>query len=215
MRLLIVADHASAAQVIRGGLRYIPNCCVLGYMTYRHSCGGQLARVKPDLVIFDESKEAGAVIARIREARSATPQAKLLMLTSRMDARGLAEASNAGIHAAISKSAPTQSISTLVREIAAGNVFHAFVEPAADTSRRPGSDLTARELEILTLMASGASNSQIAAELWVTEQTVKFHLSNVYRKLGVANRTQASHYAHVHHLLDRATISTPAVATAA
>ena len=52
-------------------------------------------------------------------------------------------------------------------------------------------------------MAAGASNSAIAAELWITQQTVKFHLSNVYRKLGVANRTQASRYAHVHGLLPR------------
>jgi DNA-binding CsgD family transcriptional regulator len=62
--------------------------------------------------------------------------------------------------------------------------------------------LTARELEILGLVAEGASNSSIARQLWVTEQTVKFHLSNVYRKLGVANRTEASHHAHVNGLLD-------------
>ena len=54
-------------------------------------------------------------------------------------------------------------------------------------------ELTARELEILRLVASGNSNRRIAQRLWVTEQTVKFHLSNVYRKLGVANRTEASH----------------------
>jgi DNA-binding NarL/FixJ family response regulator len=215
MRVLIVADDACAAEAIRRGLRYIPNCSVLGYVAARRPCGGPLKHAMPDLVVFDESREPGAIVARIREARSATPQAKLLMLTSRMDTTALAEASDAGIHAAISKSAPAQSISTLVREVAAGNVFHAFVEPSADVARRPGDDLTARELEILTLMASGASNSRIAAELWVTQQTVKFHLSNIYRKLGVANRTQASHYAHVNRLLDHATVRTAAVATAA
>ena len=61
--------------------------------------------------------------------------------------------------------------------------------------------LTERELGILKALARGLSNHGIAKELWVTEQTVKFHLSNVYRKLGVANRTQASHYAHLHGLL--------------
>ena len=73
--------------------------------------------------------------------------------------------------------------------------------------RRPELDashqrLTPRELEILRLVAAGASNGRIARQLWVTEQTVKFHLSNVYRKLGVANRTEASHYAHVHELIE-------------
>jgi DNA-binding NarL/FixJ family response regulator len=63
--------------------------------------------------------------------------------------------------------------------------------------------LTARELEILRHVAEGLSNGRIARELWVTEQTVKFHLSNVYRKLGLANRTEAAHYAHVQGLIGR------------
>ena len=61
--------------------------------------------------------------------------------------------------------------------------------------------LTQRELEILRLVAEGHTNGHIARQLWVTEQTVKFHLSNTYRKLGVANRTEASRYAYVHDLV--------------
>ena len=68
--------------------------------------------------------------------------------------------------------------------------------------------LTRRELEILQLVAEGHSNAQLARMLWVTEQTVKFHLSNVYRKLDVANRTEASRWAQLRGLL-------PAGATAA
>ena len=67
--------------------------------------------------------------------------------------------------------------------------------------RRPGG-LTRRELEILKLVAEGHSNANLARMLWVTEQTVKFHLSNVYRKLEVTNRTEASRWAQVHGLLD-------------
>jgi DNA-binding CsgD family transcriptional regulator len=70
--------------------------------------------------------------------------------------------------------------------------------PAADIS--PG--LTRREYEILQLVAEGHSNAQLARMLWVTEQTVKFHLSNIYRKLDVANRTEASRWAQVHGLLE-------------
>ena len=62
--------------------------------------------------------------------------------------------------------------------------------------------LSSRELEVLKLVAGGATNGDIARKLWVTEQTVKFHLSNVYRKIGVANRTEASRYAHVNGLVD-------------
>ena len=61
--------------------------------------------------------------------------------------------------------------------------------------------LTEREKEILGLAAEGFTNQRIARELWVTEQTVKFHLSNTYRKLGVANRTEATRYAYMHDLV--------------
>jgi DNA-binding CsgD family transcriptional regulator len=64
--------------------------------------------------------------------------------------------------------------------------------------------LTRRELEILALVAEGYSNGQMARKLWVTEQTVKFHLSNIYRKLDVANRTEAASWAHRHQLVAEA-----------
>jgi DNA-binding CsgD family transcriptional regulator len=69
-------------------------------------------------------------------------------------------------------------------------------EPAADTR-----GLTRRELEILRLVAEGHSNAELAKMLWVTEQTVKFHLSNIYRKLDVSNRTEASRWAQIQGLL--------------
>jgi DNA-binding NarL/FixJ family response regulator len=100
----------------------------------------------------------------------------------------------------LSKAVHPVSLGTLLREISHGNIVHRY-------ERRPQADLKAecpltdRELEILRLAAEGNTNGQIARQLWVTEQTVKFHLSNTYRKLGVANRTEASRYAHVHDLV--------------
>jgi DNA-binding CsgD family transcriptional regulator len=75
-------------------------------------------------------------------------------------------------------------------------------------------ELTRRELEILRLVAEGHSNSQMARMLWVTEQTVKFHLSNIYRKLEVANRTEASRWAQVHGLLPAQRLSADSLAVA-
>ena len=205
MRVLIIADNAVAAEVIRRGLRYAPTCRVLGFVGAGRPCGDSVAQARPEIVVFDDSSEAGAIVARIREVRAVAPEAKLVMLTARMDPAELAEASAAGIHAAIAKTAQPQSVGMLVREVAVGNVFHAFAKPAAaQPVQTVADDLTCRELEILRLVAAGSSNGHIAAQLWVTEQTVKFHLSNIYRKLAVANRTQASHYAHVHGLLEPA-----------
>ena len=91
-----------------------------------------------------------------------------------------------------------------MREIVRGNVFHAFASGVTRSVPKQH-ELTPRELEILQLASSGNSNRGIAERLWVTEQTVKFHLSNVYRKLGVSNRTEASHLAHMDGLVTSAT----------
>ena len=74
--------------------------------------------------------------------------------------------------------------------------------------------LTRREVEILQLVSEGHSNAQLARMLWVTEQTVKFHLSNIYRKLDVANRTEAARWAQLHGLLDAAPATNVAVPAA-
>jgi DNA-binding NarL/FixJ family response regulator len=203
MRALIIADNAQAAEAIRRGLRHAPSCRVLGFTNGALNCGATIAQARPDVVIVDELSDEKAVLARVREARESAPEAKIVLLSADMDAKRLGEASAAGIHAAIAKTAHLASVGMLVREVVAGNVFHAFTPAEPKVEESPITDvLTARELEILRLVAAGLSNGRIAGQLWVAEQTVKFHLSNIYRKLGLANRTAASHYAHVHGLLD-------------
>ena len=203
MRVLIIVDNALTAEAIRREMRHAPGCRVLGYVNSRRACAITIADADPDLVIVDDTGDERTTYQRIRDVRSSVPAAKVILLTTQMDADRLEVALAAGIDAAISKDAPPASVGLLIREVASGNIFHAF---ARRTGRSPQPsflpNLTARELEILRWVAAGASNSAIARELYVTEQTVKFHLSNVYRKLGVANRTEASHYAHVHGLLD-------------
>jgi DNA-binding NarL/FixJ family response regulator len=205
MRVLIIADNALAAEGIRRSLRHAPSCRVLGYANARIPCAATVTEARPDVIVIDETQDTSVATARIREARGAAPDAKLLLLSVDMERTWLAEASNAGIDAAIAKTAHLASVGMLVREVAAGNVYHAFADvPVQPEDTGLGDVLTARELEILRLVAAGMSNSRIAAQLWVAEQTVKFHLSNIYRKLDVANRTEASHYAHVHGLLQPA-----------
>jgi DNA-binding NarL/FixJ family response regulator len=203
MRVLIVVDNALTAEAIRREMRHVPSYEVLGYVNGRTSCAMAVADAAPDLVVVDDMSERELTLARVREIRVAVPAAKIILLTVRMDAALLAETANAGVHAAISKAAPPASVGLLIRAVAAGNVFHAFDR---SFDQRPSSaltpDLTARELEILRWVAAGESNSSIARQLFVTEQTVKFHLSNIYRKLGVSNRTQASHFAYHNGLLE-------------
>jgi DNA-binding NarL/FixJ family response regulator len=216
MRVVIVADHPLTAEAVRRGLRHTPGCQVLGYVDGHRSCSAPIANAGPDVILVDEPASQDTALSWIRELRAAAPKAKLILLATRMDAGWLADAAAAGIDAAVAKASRLESVGMLVREVAAGNIFHAFRTGPATASRndRAADGLTARELQILTRVAAGASNSRIAAELWVTEQTVKFHLSNLYRKLSVANRTEASHYAHVHGLLDAVPDATPVGADA-
>ena len=208
MKALIVADHTLAAEAIRRELRHAAACDVLGYIDGRRPCADAASVAQPDVVVIDEMSPQTPLIVRIQELRAALPAAKLLLVTVRMDERFLAEASAAGIDAAIAKTMHPGSLGVLVREVARGNVFHTFAPVAVERSSDEFG-LTARELEILRLVAGGLSNARIAAKLWVTEQTVKFHLSNVYRKLGVGNRTEASHHAHLHGLLPHAVQAAP------
>jgi DNA-binding NarL/FixJ family response regulator len=203
-RLVIVADHRMTAEAIRRELRGARGCEIMGYVDARRSCALPIANARPDVVVLDDPGRRVQTLDRIRALRAATATAKLVLLTPDTDASWLAQAAATGVDTAIGKAGPHASVGMLLREVLAGNIFHAFPAAAAAEERRPSRAelLSPREMQILRLVARGVSNSRVAAELWVTEQTVKFHLSNVYTKLGVANRTEASHYAHVNGLVD-------------
>jgi DNA-binding NarL/FixJ family response regulator len=164
----------------------------------------------PDVVLVDdmhdpradETRNPDHALARLRDGVEHAPTAQRLLLTLRMNDAWMNRAFEAGAHAVLSKTMHPVSLGTMLREVVRGNVVHRFERrPAAVIVDCP---LTLREKEILGLVAEGATNGQIARMLWVTEQTVKFHLSNTYRKLGVANRTEASHYAHLNNLVTAA-----------
>jgi DNA-binding NarL/FixJ family response regulator len=206
LRLMLVADDPLSASTLRRALRGAAAFDVLdGYADGFASCAPTMAAQAPDVVVVDQMRSRDAKIRRVAEIRAALPRAKIVLLQDTMEQSWLTAAAAAGADAAIAKSVPLQCIGALVREVAAGNVFHAFAAAHTAPQPRMGSELwqlTERELEILRLVAAGAPNSRIAARLWITEQTVKFHLSNVYRKLGVANRTEASHHAYSNGLLE-------------
>ncbi len=199
MRLLIVADNSFAAQSVRLALRQTAGFQVIGFVDGSVPIGARAAELTPDVIVVDDTHEPEHAIARLQELTALLPDAKRVFLTMRMDDDRLADVFEAGAEAVISKAVHPVSLATLLREISRDAVIHA----AQDHRQVARADcpLTDRELEILRLVAQGYTNGRIARELWVTEQTVKFHLSNTYRKLGVANRTEASRYAHLHDLM--------------
>jgi DNA-binding NarL/FixJ family response regulator len=198
-RLLIVAEHSFVVQAIKLALRQTAGFEVIGFVDGRKPVRDAVIGFRPGIILVDDMQDVDNALARLREIAEESPTTTSLLLTLRMDSESLEKAFAAGAHAVVSKSVHPVGLGTLLREIAENNVVHRYIPRAPDLGSEE-CPLTEREIEILALVAQGHTNLHIAQELWVTEQTIKFHLSNTYRKLGVANRTEASHYAHMHNL---------------
>jgi DNA-binding NarL/FixJ family response regulator len=142
----------------------------------------------------------------VRRVRTEHPDVIVVVLASTDDQDQIDAAFSAGAAVYCVKTAQPQDLVAAIRQSFEHSIYFAGAprtpeQPTAPRRQPDTADLTKRELEILTLVAEGHSNSQLAQMLWVTEQTVKFHLSNIYRKLNVANRTEASRWAQLHGLL--------------
>jgi DNA-binding NarL/FixJ family response regulator len=137
----------------------------------------------------------------IRRARERAPQLRIVALSTQHDAFHLASAATAGAHAYLPKTAEASELSATVLECLVSDGSRSSCARELDAAPE-GPGLTGRELEILHLVARGYTNAQIAQRLWVTKWTVKFHLANAYRKLGVSNRTQAARYVFDHGIAE-------------
>jgi DNA-binding NarL/FixJ family response regulator len=214
-RLVVIADSSLIVEAIRIGIRQGGEFNLVGHASTRTVRAPAIAEARPDVVLLDDLGASEQVVDLIREIREGVPAAAVLVLTIDMEPAWLNAVFDAGATGAISKETHPAALGTLIRETVNGHVVHIAAQSATPVSRpkvvaADDCSLTGRELEVLQLVAAGATNGEIARTLWVTEQTVKFHLSNVYRKLDVDNRTQASHYAHVNGLLAGSPVAAPA-----
>jgi DNA-binding NarL/FixJ family response regulator len=166
----------------------------------------RLDALQPDLIVAEVETPNGEIdgIECLLKARERLPSLRGIIISSLAEPEFIDRALAAGASAYVLKTAHPEDFASAIRQAFSSSIFLAGPRgvPAqpARTNQKPA-DLTARELEILQLVAEGLSNSEMARRLWVTEQTVKFHLSNIYRKLDVSNRTQASRWAQVNGLL--------------
>ena len=162
---------------------------------------------RPDVFVTGIEMGVGQMdgIACISEARERVAGLRAVVLSSHTDTEYIDRALDAGAVAYVVKSAHPDDLASAIRQAFNHSVFLAGARPVApravETPNVDTLDLTRREQEILRLVAEGHSNAKLAKMLWVTEQTVKFHLSNTYRKLGVSNRTEAARWAQVNGLL--------------
>jgi len=160
--------------------------------------------LEPALVVVEtvSSDPAADGISWISKVQEQHQDIKVIVLSTTDDAAQINAAFAAGAIAFVVKKADPDDFAVAVRQA----YEHSIYLPNSVATLAPEEwvehgDLTRREVEILCHISEGMSNAELARMLWVTEQTVKFHLSNIYRKLGVSNRTQASRWAQQHGLL--------------
>ncbi len=126
------------------------------------------------------------------------PEVKVVVLSSSIAPEVIRSALSRGARAVIAKAVNPLDIPSALRQAYEETVFYAIGGADAPDEDLHLAGLTAREITMLKALARGLSHKAISQELWVTEQTVKFHMGNLYRKLGVQNRLAAATYAHTH-----------------
>lgn len=188
------------------------NVEVIGRATSSSVALELLLELKPELLVTGIAMPDGEPdgITLLREAKERLPGLQVIVLSMYDDPKHIEAALAAGALAYVLKSAHPDDLTSAVRQAFEHSVYMAGGLPPAPLATLVSDEtpaLTRRELEILQLVAEGHSNAELARMLWVTEQTIKFHLSNIYRKLQVANRTEASRWAQLRGLLAQPALS--------
>ncbi|MFF0343322.1 response regulator [Kribbella sp. NPDC004875] len=196
IRVLIVDDHA----IVRTGLSQLLGTAddieLVGAAGDGAEAATMAADLKPDVVLMDLSMPGTDGITATERIVAADPDAHVLVLTSFSDQTRILDALQAGAEGYLLKHSEPEVILTGIREIVSGG---SPLDPKAArvllTNRRsPGPDtkLTDREQQVLDMVGSGLPNKTIARRLGISERTVKAHLTNIYQRLGVTDRTQAA-----------------------
>jgi DNA-binding NarL/FixJ family response regulator len=206
-RLFVVGNDASIQHATRFARR---SSSVLNLFAMVADSPANLRQVvrdaKPDIAVFYWPDCREVMDVQVRAVREESPSAVILVLTEKTQDSVLDTVCDAAAMACVSAASPPEGREARAADVAGARVngsgvagviapdanvataarFARYEQEQDDSCR-----LTPRELEVLRAVSEGHPNARIARQLWVTEQTVKFHISNVYRKLGVSNRTEA------------------------
>lgn len=202
IRVVIADDH----QVVRSGLEQLlattHDIVLVGMAANGREAIDVVAAERPDVVLMDLSMPEVDGVQATEAIRSQFPECRVLVLTSFSDQSRIMAALNAGAEGYLLKDSDPDDIAAAIRSVHAGE---SPLDPKAARvlleSRRVRQEtvsLTDREREVLLLVTSGLANKQIGRRLGISERTVKAHLTNVFQRLGVSDRTQAALWASQH-----------------
>jgi DNA-binding NarL/FixJ family response regulator len=198
LKVLIADDHPLMLQGIRRALEASDDIDVVGEARSGEEVMALVERRNPDLVLLDLHMPGLGGLECVAELKRSRPDLKTVVISASDDRASIDSALLAGASAYILKSVSPMDIPSVLRQASAGAVYHVPSTPcprSTDHLEASGPDLTPRETTILMAVAGGLTTKAISEDLWLSEHTVKFHLTNIYRKLGVSNRSAAVRYA--------------------
>ncbi|HLJ82371.1 MAG TPA: response regulator transcription factor [Ktedonobacterales bacterium] len=202
--VMIVDDHALVRQGVRAFLEAQPDITVLADVGSGAEAVRLAPELVPDVVLMDLVMPEMDGVEATRRVKQASPRSQVIVLTSYHQDEHIFPAIRAGALSYLLKDVDSEELAGAVRKAARGEaVLHPRVAArvvqelhgATQSTLNPFTELSERELEVLKLIADGASNSGIAERLAISEKTVKSHVSNILSKLHVLDRTQAAVYA--------------------
>jgi DNA-binding NarL/FixJ family response regulator len=214
VRVLVVEDQALVREGLMTLLEAAPGITPVAAAADGEEAVALSSRHRPDVVLMDLRMPRLDGVEATRRIREAQPETEIVVLTTHADDDSILDALRAGARGYLTKDAGIVEIS---RAVHAAADHQALLDPvvqsrliaAAGAARRPApaatslpDELTPREAEVLSLIARGLSNGEIAATLVVSEATVKTHINHLFAKIGARDRAQAVHYAYTHGLAD-------------
>ncbi|HZP96519.1 MAG TPA: response regulator transcription factor [Candidatus Limnocylindria bacterium] len=218
VRVLIADDHA----VVRSGLRSIldseDDIEVVGEASDGHQALELAQELLPDVILMDINMGDWDGVTATRRVRNSVPSARVIVLTNYDEDNLVFSSIRAGASGYLLKEVSAHQLTNAIRTVADGfsliypsvarRVLDEFgrlrVGSAQPDEDQGYADLTPREREVLKLIASGRANKEIGTELGISERTVKTHISNIFSKLQLTDRTQAALYVHNRGLLEKA-----------
>ena len=196
IRVMLVDDHPLALSGLRNFLSGFPDLVLAGEASTGHEAVLRYPLARPDVVLMDLLMPDMDGLAAIQAIRAADPAARIVALTSVDDTARVQQVLQAGAVGYLLKDVTASELAQAIRLAAGGSVALSpsalrALSQTAGQGRGLGTPLSEREREVLALLTLGRSNQQIAEALHLSRPTVKYHLANIFGKLGVASRTEA------------------------
>jgi len=192
IRILIAEDHLIARVGVTTIVNMQPDMTVVAEAASGQQAVELFRKHLPDVTLLDLRMPVMSGVEAATAIRREHPEARLIALTTYGGDEDIRRALQAGVQAYLTKDVLHDELLKAIRAVHAGETYLPPSVAATLAAQLPGSVLTAREIEVLSLIVGGLANKQIAFKLNIAEHTVKNHVKNILAKLGVADRTQAA-----------------------